>query len=112
MGDEAVNGVNTGVCGGFVGVLWMVGTGGGRMVEESLTNSVGKAWKRRWKMTKKEALAEAEASFFRGLLEGYKRGRFCRDFGIGVTKGVTERGYTWKRKGLQKVEMRGWMEGG
>ena len=30
-------------------------------------------------------------SWFAGWAE---KGGFCRDFGIGVTKGVTERGYT------------------
>ena len=32
-------------------------------MEEGLENGVGKAWESRWKMTEKEALAEAEASF-------------------------------------------------
>jgi len=40
-----------------------LGAGGGRKVEEGLENGVGKAWESRWKMTEKEALAEAEASF-------------------------------------------------
>lgn len=42
----------------------------------------------------KEVLAEAGASFFRWLWKDAEKGRFCRDFGIGVTIGVTERGYT------------------
>ena len=64
MGDEAVNGANTGVCGRFMACGWgCVGydKGGGK---EWGLNGVGKAWKRRWKMTEMEALAEADSSFF------------------------------------------------
>lgn len=104
MGDEAVNGVNTGVYGGFVGVWWTVVAGGDGKVEESLTNGVEKAWKKRWKMTKKEALAEAEASFFVGCGKGWKVGYFVVILGLGLQKGLQkgvtldgERGYKkWK----------------
>lgn len=67
-------------------------------------NGIGKAWKRRWKMTKKEALAEAEASFFVGCWKGAKGVDFVviLELGLqkGLQKGVTlegERGYKkWK----------------
>lgn len=84
MGDEAVNGVNTGVYGGFVGVWRMVGSGGGSMVDEDLTNGVGKAWKSSWKMTKMEALAEADAYFFAGCGRGGKKGDFVVISDLGI----------------------------
>lgn len=104
MGDVAVNSVNTGVCGGFTGVLWTVKTVGGGTVDGGLANGVGMAWKSRWKMTEKEALAEADASFFAGCGWGGKRGDFVviLELGLqkGLQKGVTiegERGYKkWK----------------
>lgn len=104
MFDEAANGLNTGVCGGFTGVLWTVETGGGGTVDGGLANGVGMAWKSRWKMTEKEALAEADTSFFVCCGKGGKRDDFVviLELGLqkGLQKGVTldgERGYKkWK----------------
>lgn len=84
MGDEAVNGVNTGVCGGFTGVLWTVETGGSGTADGGLANGVGMAWKSRWKMTEMEALAEAEASFFVGCGNGGKRCDFVVISDLGI----------------------------
>ena len=81
-------------------------------MKEGLMNDVGKAWKSRWKMTEKEALAEAEASFFRGLWEWREKGRFCRDFRFGNSFGYSVWEFTFGSLGIQKVEMRGWMEKG
>lgn len=73
MGDETVNGANTGVFGRFMACGWgCVGYDKGRGKEWGL-NGVGKAWKRRWKMTEMEALAEADASFFVVCRMGKKR---------------------------------------
>ena len=73
MHEEAANDVNTGICGRFMACDWgCVGYDKGRGKEWGL-NGVGKAWKRRWKMTEMEALAEADASFFVVCRMGKKR---------------------------------------
>ena len=104
MGDETVNGANTGVFGRFMACGWgCVGYDKGRGKEWGL-NGVGKAWKRRWKMTEMEALAEADASFFVVCRMGKKKAVFVviLELGLqlGLQKGVTldgERGYKkWK----------------
>lgn len=57
MYEEAVNNVNTGVYGRFMACSWgCVGYDEGRW------KWMGIKW--RWKMTEKEAPAEADASFF------------------------------------------------
>ena len=73
-------------------------------MEEGLENGVGKAWESRWKMTEKEALAEADTSFFVCCGKGGKKDDFVviLELGLqkGLQKGVTlgrERGYKkWK----------------
>lgn len=84
MDDEAVNGVNTGICGGFTGVLWTVETGGSGTADGGLANGVGMAWKSRWKMTEKEALAEADSSFFVCCGRGGKMGDFVVISDLGI----------------------------
>lgn len=41
-----------------------------------------------------------------------EKSAFCRDFGNGVTIGVTDWGYIFLGMGLQNVEMGGWIERG
>lgn len=101
MGDEAVNGVNTGVCGGFTGVLWTVETGGGGTVDGGLANGVGMAWKSRWKMTGKEALAEADTSFFVCCGKGGKRDDFVVILELGLQLGL-QKGVHLMEKGVTK----------
>ena len=104
MREEAVNDVNTGVCGRFMACGWgCVHYDEGRGKGWGL-NGVEKGMIWRWKMTEKEALAEADASFFVGCGWGGKRGDFVviLELGLqkGLQKGVTlegERGYKkWK----------------
>jgi hypothetical protein len=61
-----------------------LGAGGGRKVEEGLENGVGKAWESRWKMTEKEVLAEAGASFFGGCWKMRERGDFVVISDLGI----------------------------
>ena len=88
MGDEAVNGVNTGVCGGFTGVLWTVETGGGGTGDGGVADGGGMAWESRWKMTEKEALAEADTSFFVCCGKGGKRDDFVVISKMGLLLGL------------------------
>ena len=53
-------------------------------MEVGLANGVGKAWKSRWKMTEKEALAEADSSFFVCCGRGGKRGDFVVISDLGI----------------------------
>lgn len=41
-----------------------------------------------------------------------EKSAFCRDFGNGVTIGVTDWGYIFLGMGLQNVEIGGWIERG
>lgn len=50
--------------------------------------------------------------FFSWLGRRCEKSAFCRDFGNGVTNGVTEWGYIFSGMGLQKVEIGGWIERG
>lgn len=73
MREEAVNDVNTGVCGRFMACGWgCVHYDEGRGKGWGL-NGVEKGMIWRWKMTEKEALAEADASFFVVCRMGGKR---------------------------------------
>ena len=56
-------------------------------MEEGLANGVGKAWKSRWKMTEKEALAEADTSFFVCCGKGGKKDDFVVILELGLQKG-------------------------
>ena len=84
MGDEAVNGVNTGVCGRFMACGWgCVGYDKGRGKKWGL-NGVEKGMTWRWKMTEMEALAETGASLFVCCGLGGKRGDFVVISDLGI----------------------------
>ena len=71
----------------FVAVLWHVVGAVSAMIrggKEWGLNGVGKAWKRRWKMTEMEALAEADSSFFVCCGRGGKRGDFVVISDLGI----------------------------
>ncbi|MDY4667296.1 MAG: hypothetical protein SO359_05260 [Prevotella sp.] len=70
-----------------------------------------RGWKSVGRRQKREALAEAGASFFVVCRMGGKR-RFCRDFRFGNSFGYSVWEFTFESLGIQKVEMRGWMERG
>ena len=63
-------------------------------MEEGLANGVGKAWKSRWKMTEKEALAEADTSFFVCCGKGGEKDDFVVILELGLQKGL-QKGVTF-----------------
>lgn len=66
--------------------------------------SVGRRQKRRCRLR-----LVPPFSWFAGWAE---KGGFCRDFGFGNSFGNSVWEFTFESLGIQKVEMRGWMERG